>query len=175
VSERVTAALRRAVSERAEGCCEYCGMPDTETLAPHEPDHVIPAQHGGETTFANLAYACFQCNRFKGPNIASLDPATGTLTPLFNPRTARWARHFRLNKAFIEPLTAIGRATMFLLRLNDAERMTIRANLLDQGRYAPATIACSLCPRGPSQVHMLIRLPRGRRGASGGRGAGGPH
>ncbi len=136
MSERVTAALRRAVRERTQGRCEYCGMPDTETLVPHEPDHVIATQHGGDTTLANLAYACFQCNRFKGPNIASLDPATGAVTPLFNPRAARWAQHFRLDGALIEPLTPSGRATTFLLRLNDPERMTIRANLLSRGRYA---------------------------------------
>lgn len=112
-------------------------MPDTETLAPHEPDHIIATQHGGETALANLAYACFQCNRFKGPNIASLDPTTEALAPIFNPRTEHWSQHFRLNGAIIEPLTDIGRATVFLLRLNDPERMTIRANLLSRGRYAP--------------------------------------
>lgn len=137
MSERITAAFRRAVINRARGRCEYCGMADTETLAPHEPDHVIATQHGGETALANLAYACFQCNRFKGSNIASLDPPTGALTPLFNPRVERWAQHFRLNGAIIEPLTDIGRATVFLLRLNDPERVTIRANLLSRGRYAP--------------------------------------
>jgi hypothetical protein len=112
-------------------------MQDTETLLPHEPDHVIATQHGGQTALEYLAYACFQCNRFKGPNIASLDPTTGVLTALYNPRIAPWAAHFRLSEALIEPLTDIGRATVFLLRLNDPERVTIRANLLRQGRYAP--------------------------------------
>jgi HNH endonuclease len=135
VKERVTVALRRAVIARAQGRCEYCGMPDAETLLPHEPDHVIARQHGGQTKLDNLAYTCFQCNRYKGPNIASLDPATGALTALFHPRTVRWTDHFCLRGAAIEPLTAIGRATSALLRLNDAERVTIRANLLARGRY----------------------------------------
>lgn len=137
MSERVTAAQRRAVRTRAQGCCEYRGMPDTETLVPHEPDHVIATQHGGSAALENLTYACFQCNRSKGPNIASLDPATGVVTALFNPRTALWSAHFHLEGPVIEPLTAIGRTTVFLLRLNDAERVTIRANLLRQGRYSP--------------------------------------
>ena len=137
MSERITAALRRAVIERAHGRCEYCGMSDPETLLPHEPDHIIATQHGGATTPGNLAYACFQCNRAKGPNIASLDPTTGLLTALYNPRSAAWADHFRLNGASIEPLTPVGRATAFLLRLNEPERVTIRANLLRHGRYAP--------------------------------------
>jgi hypothetical protein len=42
-----------------------------------------------------------------------------------------------LSGALVEPLTDIGHATTFLLRLNDPERVTIRANLLRQGRYAP--------------------------------------
>jgi hypothetical protein len=42
-----------------------------------------------------------------------------------------------LSAALIEPLTVIGRPTAFLLRLKDPERVTIRANLLRQGRYAP--------------------------------------
>jgi len=137
VSERVPAALRRGVRARAQGRCEYCGMGDTETLASHEPDHVIATQHGGETTLDNLAYACFQCNRLKGPNLASLDPTTGAVTTLFNPRAERWSAHFHLIDALVVPLTAVGRATASLLRLNDPERVTIRANLLDRGRYTP--------------------------------------
>ena len=106
-------------------------------MVPHEPDHIIATQHGGATTLENLAYACFQCNRAKGPNIAFLDPTTGLLTALYNPRSAAWADHFRLSGALIEPLTAVGGATAFLLRLNDPERVAIRANLLRRGRYAP--------------------------------------
>jgi len=71
------------------------------------------------------------------PNIASVDPATGTLTALFHPRTAPWTDHFRMQGATIEPLTAVGRATAALLRFNDEARVTIRANLLDRHRYRP--------------------------------------
>ena len=110
-------------------------MPDSESLMPHEVDHIIATQHGGQTALDNLTYACFQCNRFKGPNIASLDPATGVLMPLFNPRTQSWSEHFRWIGPEIQPRTAIGRATAVLLRLNDPERVTIRGNLLKQGRY----------------------------------------
>ncbi len=137
MSEHVPVALRRAVRARAQGRCEYCGMADTETLVPHEPDHVIATQHGGETTLRNLAHACFQCNPFKGPNLASLDPETGVVTLLYNPRTERWPAHFQLVDALIVPLAAVGRATASLLWLNDSERVTIRANLLTRGRYTP--------------------------------------
>lgn len=132
----ITQTLRRAVADRAAHRCEYCGIPDDATLAPHEPDHVIGEQHGGPTTLENLAYACFRCNRFKGPNIATRDPDTGDLVPLFNPRTDRWESHFGLQKAQIAPRTPVGRGTTVLLRFNDLERTLLRTELIAQGRYS---------------------------------------
>jgi hypothetical protein len=110
-------------------------MPDDEPLYPHEPDHIIALKHRGQTTSENLAYACFECNRAKGSNIASLDPVTSALEPLFDPRTQAWSEHFRFNGSVIEPLTAVGRVTAFLLRFNVPSRVAIRARLLAEGRY----------------------------------------
>jgi len=133
----LSVTLRRAVVARAEHCCEYCGLSDEATLAPHEPDHVIGEQHGGETALDNLAYACFRCNRFKGPNIATRDPQTAAVVVLFNPRAERWSTHFALAGAEIVPLMPVGRGTAFLLRVNDEQRVLLRAELLRQGRYRP--------------------------------------
>jgi hypothetical protein len=129
--------MRRAVITRSHNGCEYCGVPQDDTLAPHKPDHVIGEQHGGQTNLDNLAYACFRCNRLQGPNIATLDPLTNLMTPLYNPRQDRWDDHFRLNGAVIEPLTPIGRGTAMLLRFNDEQRVLLRAELLAADRYAP--------------------------------------
>jgi len=139
MSEEVSAARRREVRERAGKQCEYCFMPDSEPLFPHEPDHIIALKHGGKTVSNNLAYACFECNRAKGSDIASLDPATGGLTPLYNPRTQQWTEHFRLNGPIIEPITPEGRVTVALLRLNQAARVAIRDNLMREGRYPHPT------------------------------------
>lgn len=79
MSERVSTSLRRAVVERSHGCCEYCGMPDNVLRLPHEPDHIIATQHGGQTATDNLAYACFRRNRSKGPNLSSIDPLSGAM------------------------------------------------------------------------------------------------
>ena len=130
MSEDIRPSLRRAVRERANWCCEYCGIPDHIPLFPHEPDHIIALKHGGLTTSENLAYACFECNRAKGSDIASLDPMTGILTPLFNPRTQVWREHFQLNGAIIEPVTPIGRVTVKVLNLNNPARIAIRENVL---------------------------------------------
>jgi hypothetical protein len=135
MTEEVGTALRRLVRDRARRCCEYCGMPDGEPVFPHEPDHIIAIKHGGPTTSENLAYACFDCNRAKGSDIASIDPDTGTLTPLFSPRTQVWIEHFRYNGPVIEARTAIGRVTIRLLRMNLPVRVAIRESLMRAGHY----------------------------------------
>jgi hypothetical protein len=132
---RISAALRREVRERARERCEYCLLAESQSFFPHEPDHLIARNHGGETISANLALACFDCNRFKGPNIASLDPVTGELVPLFNPRTQRWSEHFKLNGGRIVPLTPVGRATENMLRLNLRVRIEARERWNALGLY----------------------------------------
>ena len=123
---RISAALRREVRERARERCEYCLLAESQAFFPHEPDHLIALKHGGKTVSANLALACFDCNRFKGSDIASLDPISGELVALFNPRTQGWSEHLRLNGPEIIPITAVGRATEAMLRLNLPQRVEAR-------------------------------------------------
>ena len=131
----ILASLRREERERAEERCEYCLLSETQAVLPHEPDHLIALKHGGQTTSENLALACFECNRFKGSDIASIDAITGELVGLFNPRTQRWFEHFRLNGAQIIPLTPVGRVTDKLLRLNLPSRVEVRRQLVARARY----------------------------------------
>lgn len=114
-------------------------MPDGEPIFPHEPDHSIARKHGGSTQAPNVAFACFECNRAKGSDIASYDQETGDLTPLYNPRQQPWLQHFRFNGPLIEPLTAVGRVTVALLRVNAPARVVIRDNLQLAGRYPAPT------------------------------------
>ena len=102
---------------------------------PHEADHVIAEKHGGLTSLENLAWACFYCNRFKGSDLALVDPTTQKVVFLFHPREQRWNRHFRLNGGRIEGITSSGRATVALLHLNDSERVAYRLGLIDLGHY----------------------------------------
>jgi hypothetical protein len=133
----VPAALRRLVAERAAHRCEYCCFPETLAFHAHEPDHVIPQQHGGSTDEGNLALACFRCNRYKGPNVGSFDPVTVALVPFFNPRSQKWNDHFGWNGAEIVPLTAEGRVTVALLRLNASDRLAEREQLIRCGLLTP--------------------------------------
>lgn len=78
------------VWDRAERRCEYCRLPQSATITPHEVDHIRSKKHNGETTAENLALACFYCNSFKGPNVSGFDPLTDSLSRLYNPRTDDW-------------------------------------------------------------------------------------
>lgn len=135
MASEVPANLRRLVAERAAYRCEYCLLPQAVSLHQHEPDHIVPLQHGGETHERNLALACLRCNRYKGPNVGSFDPLTHLLVPLFNPRTQLWTSHFAWDGAMILPLTPEARVTVRLLRLNDADRVAERQRLMDAGLY----------------------------------------
>lgn len=126
----VPAALRRRVHERAGGACEYCLIPEGMTFAPHEVDHIVAQKHGGTTEEANLALSCTLCNKHKGTDLASIDPETGELTPLFHPRRHRWSEHFELANEQLAALTPIGRVTVRLLQLNHPDRLEERALLL---------------------------------------------
>ena len=131
----VSAELRTLVIARAQESCEYCLVHADYAVLVHEIDHVIAEKHGGATEADNLAYACAQCNRFKGSDIATLDPRTGHIVPLFNPRTQSWPDHFRHDGAVIIALSPPGRATERLLQLNQIDRVLLRRELINAGRY----------------------------------------
>ena len=125
-------ALRELVRVRAAGLCEYCRISERFTLAEHEIDRVIALKHGGQTIDGNLALCCAVCNRYKGSDIASIDPESGQLTPLFHPRVDRWDDHYRVRNGEIVALTAPGRLTVRLLRMNSAMRVRERQLMEDR-------------------------------------------
>lgn len=127
--------LRRLVHERAGGCCEYCLIPETISFSAFEFDHIIGLKHGGSTEEDNLALSCSICNKHKGSDIASIDPETGDIVKLFNPRTERWNDHFNLSLAQIVPLTPTGRATARLLQLNRLNRIQERELMIKAGLF----------------------------------------
>lgn len=128
----VSAAIRRLVRERAGGRCEYCRMAEAwEPYFTYHVEHVVAAQHGGGDAEANLALACNHCNLIKGPNLTSMDPDSGKVTRLFNPRTQQWAGHFRRDGERIAGLTDIGRTTVFLLQMNAPHRAELRIENAD--------------------------------------------
>ena len=128
-------ALQDEVWHRAGGACEYCGLPQSFDPLPFQIDHVIAEQHGGPTESGNLALACLSCNKRKGSNIAGVDPLSRKLVPLFNPRTQRWARHFRWDGPVLVGRTRIGRATIAVLGINRPEFVAFREELRNEGVF----------------------------------------
>lgn len=133
MADDISGQIRKFVAERAGDRCEYCRMPAVFAAHRHEPDHIVPRQHGGDSHERNLAFCCMRCNRYKGPNIGSFDPLTGQLTAFFNPRSQQWQDHFRFDGAFIEPLSPEARVTVKILRVNDEDRLLERQRLLEVG------------------------------------------
>ena len=132
----VTIAQVREIRRRAGGCCEYCLLPPYDVYAAFHIDHIIPAKHGGDNSTDNLCLACADCNRYKGPNVAALDPPTEEPTRLYNPRQQEWDGHFELNVDMtIAGLTPEGRATIAVLRMNTEHRIIQRYEAWMRGEY----------------------------------------
>ena len=132
---RLAERIRQQVRQRANGCCEYCGLPEEFSFYSHQADHVIAVKHRGPSTLINLAWACFDCNNAKGSDVASYDEVTNQLVPLFNPRTQNWHEHFELNGAEMVGKTPTGRVTVFLLQMNSEEQLATRLYLIEAGFY----------------------------------------
>jgi len=131
------AALIRLVWQRANGCCEYCQMPQAADDATFGIDHIIARKHIGPTVASNLCVSCYYCNSFKGSDLSSLDRKTRKLTPLFNPRRHKWGRHFRWRGAYLIGRTPVGRVTVALLHINDEYRVELREGLIKEGAFPP--------------------------------------
>lgn len=131
MTSHVPVRLRQLITERAEQRCEYCLLPQAASFHRHEPDHIVPVQHGGGSDEDNLALSCPRCNRYKGPNVGSFDPVSGALVAFFNPRTDSWEDHFTWEDAVIRPLTAKARVTARILRFNDEDRVAERQRLME--------------------------------------------
>ena len=129
------ADLHRRVRERSGGRCEYCHLPEADSLVPFEIEHIIPRKHRGRTVAANLAWACIYCNGYKGPNLAGRDPTTGKITPLYQPRRHKWSFHFRYQGSVLIGRTAIGRTTIDVLQINRPYLVAIREVLITAGVF----------------------------------------
>jgi len=127
------AATRDFVRQRAGNRCEYCLLRQDHSQLTHHIEHIVARQHGGRDDVDNLALACHRCNLRKGPNLTGVDPVSGELVALFHPRRERWAEHFLLRGAHIQGTTPVGRATVYVLGMNDARRLELRSELRAHG------------------------------------------
>ena len=126
-------SLRSLVRTRGKAACEYCRFPEAEANLPYTLDHIIARQHGGSDALDNLAFACPFCNLHKGTNLTGVDPESGAVVRLFNPRAEQWSMHFHWDAFTIVPRTATGRATVVVLALNHERQLSRRRELLKSG------------------------------------------
>jgi hypothetical protein len=142
---RITAQQKRAVVERARGCCEYCRSQARFATQSFSVEHITPRSRSGETNLDNLALACEGCNSHKHAKIEAYDPITGEIVALYHPRQQRWYRHFRWNDDFtlIVGITPTGRATVEALQLNREGLINLRQVLYEAGEHPPVDIADS--------------------------------
>ena len=122
------------MGSRAGYRCEYCQLPAQLQVGGFEVDHILPRSRGGLTDMANLAFACPHCNAHKGPNLTGIDPETGEIVPLFNPREHIWEEHCRWSEVTIVGRTAIGRTTIRVLNMNAERRARLRLMLKRYGQ-----------------------------------------
>ncbi len=131
----MNATLERLVWQRAGSRSGYGRLPQIESRAAFEVDHIIARQHRGRTVAGNLALSCVYCNGRKGPNLTGRDPATGKLTRLSQPRRHQWPYHFRSQGSTITGRTAIGRTTIDVLRMNHPPLVALREILMAAGMF----------------------------------------
>ena len=135
MSAALSTMLRRTVSDRARGVCEYCLIHEDDGHFPLQFDHIISRKHRGLTASSNLALACLRCHVAKGTDISVPTGSPPRPVRLFHPRRDSWRQHFKLSAARILPCTDTGTATVQLLDLNAPDRLLLRRTLIKAGRY----------------------------------------
>ena len=136
----IPAELARRIRETAANRCGYCLSPQHLVMARLEIEHIIPVARGGTDDEANLWLACPLCNNHKSDKTAAVDPETGEMTPLFNPRAQQWSEHFRWSSDGIRiiGLTPVGRATVIALHLSDdPDALEVRSYWVIAGWHPP--------------------------------------
>jgi hypothetical protein len=131
--------LRNRLLEADNHHCAYCYTAEANTGQPMTVDHIVPQAQGGETTFENLCFACRRCNEFKGSATSAQDPLTGETVTLFHPREQTWTDHFRWDESgtLLVGLTAVGRATVVALNMNNSVIVDVRRRWVSVGWHPP--------------------------------------
>jgi HNH endonuclease len=128
---------RKIVKIRAEYLCEYCLCPEYFSPDPFEVEHITASSKGGKDDLLNLALACSGCNGYKSDFMEAIDPASGVIVRLYNPRKDIWAEHFCWNEDYtlILGVSPVGRATATKLRLNRQGVVNLRIILRQVGEF----------------------------------------
>ncbi|VAW40116.1 Sll2007 protein [hydrothermal vent metagenome] len=135
MSPYISVSLRRQVIFRAGNRCEYCHLAQDGQAAAFHIDHVVPVKSDGSTSLDNLALACVSCSLRKSAKETAVDPNSGELVPIFNPRQQNWQENFRWSGVLLIGVTQIGRVTVATLNLNRPVILAIREEEAYLGRH----------------------------------------
>ena len=135
----IAKALRERVSTAARHRCGYCLTSEHIVGAPMEIDHIVPESLGGRTDEDNLWLACPRCNEHKADRVTALDPDSGLVVRLFDPRHERWNEHFTWTDEgdHVVGRSPTGRATVVALQLNRPELVRARRRWVAVGWHPP--------------------------------------
>lgn len=139
MSTYLSVELRQQLEEVDDGQCAYCQTRVDNTGQALTTDHIFPEVEGGATVFTNLCRACHRCNEAKHDQTHAVDPLTRELVPLYHPRQQQWAEHFAWDQTGIHliGLTAVGRATIIALDMNNALVLFARRRWVNAGWHPP--------------------------------------
>jgi hypothetical protein len=135
----ISSQLRLEVAERSNYRCCYCLSQEDISGLKCTVDHIIPESLGGETEIDNLCLACWDCNLHKQNRISTIDPVSQEQVPIFHPNYQQWRDHFRWETSglIVVGITATGRATVELLRLNRPILLKARERWIKAGWHPP--------------------------------------
>ena len=135
----ISIAIQRAILKLSRDYCEYCVVPSNFSTDYFHYEHIIALALNGPTELENIARSCGICNNNKRDKIEHIDPLTHEIVRLFHPRQDVWTDHFQWSNddLYIVGLTAIGRATIDLLKLNRTNALNLRKLLKLGGLHPP--------------------------------------
>lgn len=138
-SYSVPRSLREEVRQRAGFRCEYCLTAEWLNGIESEIDHIIPRSTSGTSDSSNLCLAGTSCNGYKQARSSAVDPNSGEIVSLFNPRLQQWHAHFTWSDdaTRIIGLTPTGRATVEALRMNHPLLVSARTIWVTTGYHPP--------------------------------------
>ena len=111
-------------------------------------DHIVPVSAAGETVAENLCLSCVSCNSFKLNFQTGFDTESQRESRLYHPRGDSWEEHFRWSddSSEIIGLTAIGRATVNRLKMNQPRMLIARREWKKSGNHPPAKATPGTAP-----------------------------
>lgn len=83
--------------------------------------------------------SCRECNTHKAAKTKAIDRLTGKTVSLFNPRKQSWYEHFEFSEDYSEIIgkTAVGRATVDALQMNNIYQITARLAWSETSKFPP--------------------------------------